>query len=105
MHSKILSKPTTIAAHTKQWYPDIIKLEGLNVMPFAALLIKELRSRLRRERTVWIIIVYVLLMSLIGWIIVSRWTNSSSYYYGGFSDAGTTLYTFLSMIQLFLFFL
>lgn len=70
-------------------------------MPFAALLIKELRSRFRRERTVWIIIVYVLLMSLIGWIIVSRWTNSSSYYYGGFSDAGTTLYTFLSMIQLF----
>jgi ABC-type transport system involved in multi-copper enzyme maturation permease subunit len=71
-------------------------------MPFAALLTKELRSRLRRERTVWVIIVYVLLMSLLGWIIVSRWTNTSSYYYSsGFSDAGTTLYTFLSMIQLF----
>ncbi|GHO96848.1 ABC transporter permease [Reticulibacter mediterranei] len=72
-------------------------------MPFAALLTKELRSRLRRERTVWVIIVYVLLMSLLGWVIVSRWTNTSSYYYSssGFSDAGTTLYIFLSMIQLF----
>jgi ABC-type transport system involved in multi-copper enzyme maturation permease subunit len=71
-------------------------------MPFAALLTKELRSRLRRERTVWVIIVYVLLMSLLGWVIVSRWTSTSSYYYSnGFSDAGTTLYTFLSMIQLF----
>ncbi len=71
-------------------------------MPFAALLTKELRSRLRRERTVWVIIVYVLLMILLGWVIVSRWTNTSSYYYSsGFSDAGTTLYTFLSMIQLF----
>jgi ABC-type transport system involved in multi-copper enzyme maturation permease subunit len=72
-------------------------------MPFAALLTKELRSRLRRERTVWVIIVYVLLMSLLGWVIVSHWTNTSNYYYSssGFSDAGTTLYTFLSMIQLF----
>ena len=71
-------------------------------MPFTALLIKELRSRLRRERTVWIIIVYVLLMSLLGWIIVDRWTNSTTYYYANnFGDAGTTLYAFLSMIQLF----
>jgi ABC-type transport system involved in multi-copper enzyme maturation permease subunit len=71
-------------------------------MPFAALLTKELRSRLRRERTVWIIIVYVLLMSLLGWIIVDRWTNNTTYYYGNnFGDAGTTLYAFLSMIQLF----
>jgi ABC-type transport system involved in multi-copper enzyme maturation permease subunit len=71
-------------------------------MPFAALLTKELRSRLRRERTVWIIIVYVLLMSLLGWVIVERWTNSTGYYYGNnFGDAGTTLYSFLSMIQLF----
>lgn len=71
-------------------------------MPFTALLIKELRSRLRRERTVWIIIVYVLLMSLLGWIIVGRWTNSTTYYYANnFGDAGTTLYAFLSMIQLF----
>jgi ABC-type transport system involved in multi-copper enzyme maturation permease subunit len=71
-------------------------------MPFAALLTKELRSRLRRERTVWVIIVYVLLMSLLGWVVVGRWTNTSSYYSGGsFSEAGTTLYALLSMIQLF----
>lgn len=71
-------------------------------MPFAALLTKELRSRLRRERTVWVIIVYVLLMSLLGWVIVGRWTNTSNYYSSsGFSDAGTTLYALLSMIQLF----
>jgi ABC-type transport system involved in multi-copper enzyme maturation permease subunit len=82
---------------------SFIKLEGITYMPFAALLTKELRSRLRRERTVWVIIVYVLLMSLLGWVIVGRWTNTSNYYYSSsaFSDAGTTLYTFLSMIQLF----
>jgi ABC-type transport system involved in multi-copper enzyme maturation permease subunit len=71
-------------------------------MPFAALLTKELRSRLRRERTVWIIIVYVLLMSLLGWIIVGHWTNGTgNYYQNNFGDAGTILYYFLSMIQLF----
>ena len=67
-------------------------------MPFAALLTKELRSRLRRERTVWIIIVYVLLMSLLGWIIVGHWTNGTgAYYNNNFGDAGTTLYYFLSI--------
>ena len=35
-------------------------------MTFAALLTKELRLRLRRERSVWVIIVYLVVMGLLG---------------------------------------
>lgn len=71
-------------------------------MPFVALLTKELRSRLRRERTIWIIIAYILLMSLLGWIVLGRYTGYSTYGSNNFSNAGINFYTLLSMIQLFL---
>jgi len=71
-------------------------------MPFIALLTKELRSRLRRERTIWIIIAYILIMSLLGWIVVGRYTGYSTYNSNNFSNAGLNFYYLLSMIQLFL---
>ncbi len=69
-------------------------------MTFLALLTKELRLRLRRERTMWVIIVYILLMGLLGWFYISRASganNSPSY---GLSQVGRQLYYLLSMVQL-----
>ncbi len=44
-------------------------------MTFAALLTKELRLRLRRERTIWVLITYLLVMTLLGFLFISR-TNT-----------------------------
>lgn len=71
-------------------------------MTFFALLTKELRLRLRRERTIWVIIVYILLMGLLGWFYISRFTGYSTYSNNGLSETGVTLYYLLSMVQLFL---
>ncbi len=71
-------------------------------MTFFALLTKELRLRLRRERTVWIIIAYVLLMGLLGWFIIGSFTTSSTYAPYSISQMGIYLYTLLSQVQLFL---
>ncbi|GAC1376295.1 MAG: hypothetical protein PVS3B1_20540 [Ktedonobacteraceae bacterium] len=66
-------------------------------MTFFTLLTKELRLRLRRERTMWIVIIYILLMGLLGWFYLS---NSSNYSNNGLSSVGTSLYTILSLMQL-----
>jgi ABC-type transport system involved in multi-copper enzyme maturation permease subunit len=72
-------------------------------MTFTALLIKELRLRLRRERFVWLIIIYLLVMSLIGFGFLQR-ENAFSGGYQGYllSQIGAQLYALLSFIQLFL---
>ena len=41
-------------------------------MTFVALLTKELRLRLRRERTIWVIIIYLLVMGLLGFLFISQ---------------------------------
>lgn len=71
-------------------------------MIFLALLTKELRSRMRRERTIWVLIIYVLLMCVPGLLLISRMSDYSNYSSDGFSALGTYLYILLSMIQLFL---
>jgi len=72
-------------------------------MTFTALLIKELRLRLRRERFVWLIIVYLLVMGLLGFGFLQR-ANAFSGGYQGYllSQIGAQLYALLSFIQLFL---
>ena len=72
-------------------------------MTFLALLTKELRLRLRRERTIWIIVVYILLMGSLGWFYISRFSSYNNNY-SGFSlgQVGKQLYYLLSMVQLFL---
>jgi ABC-type transport system involved in multi-copper enzyme maturation permease subunit len=68
-------------------------------MTFIALLTKELRLRMRRERTIWLMIIYVLLLGLTGWLIVNNLNNNASTDIG---IAGRLLYAQLSLLQLFL---
>jgi ABC-type transport system involved in multi-copper enzyme maturation permease subunit len=72
-------------------------------MTFAALLTKELRLRLRRERSVWLIIIYLLVMGLLGFGFLQR-ENAFSGGYQGYllSQIGAQLYALLSFVQLFL---
>ena len=68
---------------------------------FLALLTKELRLRFRNERSIWVLVIYVLLLGLIGIISLTTITNgfpSSNY----LSNAGRTIYYLLSIIQLLL---
>ncbi len=71
-------------------------------MTFAALLTKELRSRLRRERTAWVLVAYVLLMGLIGVFFIMNANNNSAFSSGGISNAGVILYIILSSGQMLL---
>jgi ABC-type transport system involved in multi-copper enzyme maturation permease subunit len=72
-------------------------------MTFLALLTKELRLRLRRERTIWTIVIYISLMGLLGWFFISRYGNiNGGYGSPGLSQTGLYLYYLLSMVQLFL---
>src|ERR1700716_1591996 len=68
-------------------------------MTFAALLTKELRLRLRRERTIWVIIIYLLVMGALGFLYISQQNGFNS---SNLSQIGLILYTILSMVQLFL---
>ncbi len=68
-------------------------------MTFAALLTKELRLRLRRERTIWVLITYLLVMTLLGFLFISR---TSAYNSNSVSTLGLGLYTLLVFVQLFL---
>jgi len=72
-------------------------------MTFAALLTKELRLRLRRERSVWLIITYLLVLGLLGFGFLQR-ENAFSGGYQGYllSQIGAQLYALLSFVQLFL---
>lgn len=71
-------------------------------MTFAALLTKELRLRLRRERSVWIIIVYLVVMGLIGFGYLAQASafNGNQTYL--LSQIGAQLYNLLAVLQLFL---
>jgi len=71
-------------------------------MTFFTLLTKEMRLRLRRERTIWIIIVYIMLMGLLGWFYLSNNSNYNNPSNNGLSSVGTSLYTILSLVQLIL---
>ena len=66
-------------------------------MTFVALLTKELRLRLRRERTIWVIIIYLLVMGLLGFIFINQ---SGSYNAYSLSILGRELYTLLASVQL-----
>lgn len=73
-------------------------------MTFLSLLTKELRLRMRRERTIWILVTYLLLMGLLGWLSISSYSAGSvvSYSSSALSNVGLTLYYLLSQLQLFL---
>jgi ABC-type transport system involved in multi-copper enzyme maturation permease subunit len=72
-------------------------------MTFTALLTKELRLRLRRERSVWVIIIYLLVMGLLGFGFLQRESAFSGGYQGYLlSQIGAQLYTLLAFVQLLL---
>lgn len=73
-------------------------------MTFLSLLTKELRLRMRRERTIWIIVTYILLMGMLGWLSINSYNASSGagFSSSGLSNVGLTLYYLLSQLQLFL---
>jgi ABC-type transport system involved in multi-copper enzyme maturation permease subunit len=71
-------------------------------MTFFALLVKELRLRMRRERTIWLIVLYILLMGLIGWFFIGRFSNFNGSGNTTLNDIGTDLYMLLSIVQLIL---
>jgi ABC-type transport system involved in multi-copper enzyme maturation permease subunit len=68
-------------------------------MTFLALLTKELRLTMRRERTVWLMITYVLLLGLVGWLTLHTMDINIS---TNWSNIGPTLYTLLLIVQLLL---
>ena len=62
-------------------------------MAFLALLNKELRMRMRRERTIWLLISYILVQGIAGWLVVNNSNNS-------LGTIGLVLFYFLSIFQL-----
>lgn len=73
-------------------------------MTFLSLLTKEMRLRMRRERTIWIVIAYILFMGLLGWFAVNSYSNAATYNNSNsaLSSVGIILYYLLSQLQLFL---
>jgi len=71
-------------------------------MTFLALLTKEMRLRMRRERTIWVIVAYILLMGLFGWLVINSSNRSTSTGINNWSSLGYLLYTLLLVIQIFL---
>ncbi|GHO83411.1 ABC transporter permease [Dictyobacter formicarum] len=70
-------------------------------MVFLSLLTKEMRLRLRRERTIWVIITYVLFLGLLGWLFLSNATSNYAGFAGNaLSDIGSNLYSLLAQVQL-----
>src|SRR5438874_5100264 len=78
-------------------------------MTFAALLTKELRQRLRRERTIWVLIIYLLVMGLLGLLFIGGLWQGGAWQAqdlrtGVINHApttlGTQLYTLLAFVQL-----
>jgi DNA-binding transcriptional regulator of glucitol operon len=68
-------------------------------MTFLALLTKELRLRMRRERTIWVIIIYIALMGLLGWFFISRFTSVNGYSpYGSISQTALNGAAFLDYV-------
>ncbi len=68
------------------------------VAMFQALLTKELRLRLRSEHIAWVLVAYIIIMSLLGWLIFEVYGNLAAY--SGSSETGIILYYALILLQL-----
>jgi ABC-type transport system involved in multi-copper enzyme maturation permease subunit len=71
-------------------------------MTFLALLTKEMRLSMRRERTIWVIVAYIFLLGLFGWLVINSSTHGTSNNINTWSSIGYLLYTLLLLIQVFL---
>ncbi|HEY4036869.1 MAG TPA: ABC transporter permease subunit, partial [Ktedonobacteraceae bacterium] len=72
------------------------------LIPFQALLTKEMRVCLRRERTIWVLIIYILLMGLLGWFSLNTNSNYNNPGSKGLSSVGLSLYQLLTTVQILL---
>lgn len=68
-------------------------------MTFFAMLTKEMRLRMRQERTVWVLIVYIVLLSLLGWLYLNHSTGRSFY---DWNVIGVQLYQLLTVVEILL---
>jgi ABC-type transport system involved in multi-copper enzyme maturation permease subunit len=71
-------------------------------MTFFVLLTKEMRLRMRQERTIWILIFYVVLLSLLGWLYLSLSTGGSFHFGYDWTSTGTHLYQLLTTVEILL---
>ncbi len=71
-------------------------------MTFLALLTKEMRVRMRRERTIWVIVVYILLIGSLGWLVISNSSRTANTIVNSWSSIGYLLYMLLLLVQIFL---
>lgn len=71
-----------------------ISFERSQGMILLTLLHKELRTRLRRERIVWLMVIYIFLLGSAGWVVLSSQSRAPLY------TQGTTLYYLLANLQL-----
>lgn len=71
-------------------------------MTFLALLTKELRLRMRRERTIWVIVAYICFMGILGFFTIYRYNSPINYTNSTLSTAGNTLYLLLALLELLL---
>ena len=69
-------------------------------MTFLTLLTKEMRLHLRQERTIWMIIGYILCMGLLGWISLTNNNNYTAPGSSGLNQVGLNLYSLLIQLQL-----
>lgn len=77
-------------------------IEKTQFISFQALLTKDLRVSLRRERTIWFMIIYILLMGLLGWFSLNTNSNTNNLSDKGLSSVGLSLYQLLTTVQLLL---
>lgn len=66
-------------------------------MTFFALLLKEIRLRVRRERLIWLLVIYVLILGLLEWLVFNA--TSSSYNIYSLNSTGASIYTTLIILQ------
>jgi ABC-type transport system involved in multi-copper enzyme maturation permease subunit len=70
-------------------------------MTFVAMLVKEMRLRMRSERTIWILVLYILLLGLLTWFRLNR-DSTPAISINQWSSVGSDLYRFLLLVQLLL---
>ena len=72
------------------------------LIAFQTLLTKEIRLCLRRERTIWVLILYTLLTALLGWFSLNTNSDYNSPITSKLSSVGLSLYQLLTMGHLLL---
>jgi ABC-type transport system involved in multi-copper enzyme maturation permease subunit len=87
--------------HTFGTVYDYYRRRRKPVMTLKAILVKEMRLRMRRERTIWTLVLYVLLLGLLGWFSLNN-SFASMPTINQWSRVGYNLYHLLTAVQILL---